>query len=474
MEWIEAFVDAANGILWGKVLIWLLLGTGAWFTLRLGFIQIRFFGRGWGEMVAGFRHRQPGDISPYQAFATGMASRVGTGNIVGVAMAISMGGPGAVFWMWMTALLGMSSAIVESTLAQVYKVPHGDRTFRGGPAYYIQMGLGQRWLGILFALALLLAFGFVFNAIQANSIAVSIHDAYGIPPFVVGIGLVLLTAPIIFGGIRSVAVVAEWMVPVMAIFYLLLTLYALATNLPAIPGVLARIVKSAFGFGPAAAGFLGYSISQGMMMGVKRGLFSNEAGMGSAPNAAATASASHPAAQGFLQMFGVFIDTIVVCTCTALLILLSGVFVEGGALTGVALTRAALEAHVGGWGRHFLVLAIFFFAFSTVIGNYAYAEGNVDFLKQSRILVVVFRLLVLAMVYAGSVSSVPFVWNLGDFSQALMAIINLAAILLMSGIAIKVIRDYEQQVRAGVEMPVFSRARVPEIEAQLHRDTWQK
>ncbi|MCG3150462.1 MAG: Amino-acid carrier protein AlsT [Verrucomicrobiae bacterium] len=472
MEQIQAFIDSANDVLWGQLLIYLLLGTGAFFTIRTGVIQLRLFGRGWTEMTRGLRHGAAGDITPFQAFATGMASRVGTGNIVGVAMAISLGGPGAVFWMWMTALLGMASALVESTLAQIFKVPHGDATFRGGPAYYIQLGLRQRWLGVLFALALLLAFGFVFNAIQANSIAAALHEAYGIAPATVGIGLVVLTALIIFGGIRSVAVVTEFMVPLMALFYLGLALYAVAANFRAVPGILVLICKSAFGFGPATAGFLGYSLAQAMTLGVKRGLFSNEAGMGSAPNAAATAAATHPATQGILQMFGVFVDTMVVCTCTALLILLSGDFVAGGPLAGVALVQAAMQTHVGSWGKHFLVLAVFFFAFSSVLGNYAYAEVNVDFLKGNKLLIGVFRLLVLAMVYFGAVSSVPFVWSLGDLSQALMAIINLVAILLLSGVALKVIQDYERQLKAGIVTPVFSRSQLPEVAAKLPQGVW--
>lgn len=472
MGFLQKFLDFSNGILWGYLLIYLLLGAGVYFTIRTGFVQIRLFTRGIQEMLSGTKHGRPGDITPFQAFATGMASRVGTGNIAGVAIAISLGGPGAVFWMWMTALLGMASSVIESTLAQVFKVRDEGGLFRGGPAYYIEMGLGKRWLGTLFALSLLLAFGFAFNAIQANSIAAIVKSTYGIEPWIVGLFLVLLSAPAIFGGVRSIGAIAEYLVPFMALFYFALTLYVLARNLSEIPAVFELILKSAFGFGPAASGFAGYAISQAMMMGVKRGLFSNEAGMGSAPNAAATANTTHPATQGFLQMFGVFIDTIIVCTCTALLILLSGAFVPGDKIGGVELTQKALSAEVGVWGNHFLAIAIFFFAFSSVLGNYAYAEGNVAFIKGKRGVLTVFRLLVIGMVFFGAVAEVPLVWSLGDFSQALMAIINLASILLLSKIAFKVIRDYERQLRAGVKTPTFDRRKLPELESKLPRDVW--
>lgn len=472
MEILNQWLDYVNGHLWGSILVYLLLGVGLYFTIRTRFVQLRLFGQGIREMVAGFHHRNPGDISPFQAFATGMASRVGTGNIAGVAIAISLGGPGAVFWMWMTALLGMASSVVECTLAQVYKERHPDGTFRGGPAYYIRTGLGQRWLAVAFAISLLLAFGFVFNAIQSNAIATILQQTYGVEPWVVGLILVAVTAPIIWGGIREVAVVSEYMVPIMAIAYFGLTLVVMAKNWTEIPGVFQLIVQSAFGFGPAVAGFAGYSIAQGMMMGVRRGLFSNEAGMGSAPNAAAVANTDHPATQGFLQMFGVFVDTIVICSCTAFLILLSDAFTPGQSVEGVLLTQNALAGELGPWSRHFLAVAILFFAFSSVIGNYAYAEGNVDFLGKKRGVLVLFRCLVLGMVYFGAVAKVDLVWQMGDLSQALMVVINLAAILLLSGVAFKVLRDYENQLRSGAARPTFSHDRIPSLKGKLADDVW--
>lgn len=473
MDAVNHALNAVNGVLWGSVLVYLLLGTGIYFTIRTRGIQIRLFAQGIREMLAGFLHRSPGDISPFEAFATGMASRVGVGNIAGVAIAISLGGPGAVFWMWMTALAGMASSVVECTLAQVYKERHPDGTFRGGPAYYIRRGLGRPALAAAFALSLLLAFGFVFNAIQSNAIAAVMRETYGWPNWATGAALVALTGPIIWGGIRKVGLVSEFMVPVMAGFYFLLTLVVMALNWREIPGVLALIVQSAFGFGPAVAGFAGYTVAQGMMMGVRRGLFSNEAGMGSAPNAAAAATTDHPATQGFLQMFGVFIDTIVVCSCTAFLILLSDAFVPGQTVEGVVLTQNALAGELGSWSRHFLAIAIFFFAFSSVIGNYAYAEGNVHYLGKNRLAVPAFRLLVLAMVFFGAVAKVELVWQMGDLSQALMVAINLAAIIALSGTALAVLNDYESQRRRGTARPVFFRDSLPGLRDHLPEDVWE-
>ena len=472
MELIHSWIQAGNDLIWGQVLIYLLLGTGLLFTIRMRFMQIRLLGRGWKEMISGRRHVSEGDISPFQAFATGLASRVGTGNIAGVATAIALGGPGAVFWMWMTALLGMASAFAESTLAQLFKVSHRDNTFRGGPAYYIEKGLGQRWLGILFAICLIIAFGLVFNAVQANSIVAAAEGAWGWDKTMVGIGLVLITAPIIFGGVRKVAQVAEWLVPVMALIYLGMAIYIMLANISLLPDVFMLIVRSAFGLEQAAGGFAGYAISQAMMMGIKRGLFSNEAGMGSAPNAAAAATTRHPASQGIMQMLGVFIDTILVCSATAFIILLSGAFVPGGELTGVQLTQAALATQVGEWGKHFLAVALFLFCFTSIIGNYAYAEGNVEFIKKRPLVILVFRLMVLGMVFFGSVGSLPLIWDMADLSMGLMAIINLSAILLLSRYVIVLLKDYQVQLKAGVEEPVFDVKKYPEIEAKIHKDIW--
>jgi len=470
MEFLHSLVGFGNDIIWGYLLIYLLIGTGLYFTVRMGALQLRLFGRGWTEMIGGRGHRAPGDISPFQAFATGLASRVGTGNIAGVAIAIAVGGPGAVFWMWMTAILGMASAFAESTLAQLFKTNHHDNSFRGGPAYYIQKGLGQRWLGMVFAFCLVLAFGLVFNAVQANSIVAATQGAWGWDKYLVGVALVLLTAPIIFGGVRSVARVAELIVPAMALLYIALTVYIVAVNLTELPGVLMMIIESAFGLNQAAGGLAGYAVSQAMMLGIKRGLFSNEAGMGSAPNAAATATTKHPATQGIMQMFGVFVDTVVICSCTAAIILLSGVHESG--LNGVQLTQKAIESQVGSWGGQFLAVAMFLFAFTSIIGNYAYAEGNVEFIKNRPGVILAFRLLVLGMVFFGAVGSLPLVWDMADLSMGLMALINLLAIVLLSKYVFVVQKDYEQQLKAGIKEPVFDVKRYPEIAAKIHQDVW--
>lgn len=344
---VHALIDGINGILWNYVLIALLLGAGAWFTLRFRMIQLRAL---FLSMRLVGSKGEPGSISSFQAFATGLASRVGTGNIAGVAVAMTVGGPGAIFWMWMTALVGMSSAFVEATLAQIFKVSHHDGTYRGGPAYYIQIGLRSRGFGVLFSLSLILAFGFVFNAVQANAIAEAFNTSFGVSRAAVGLALVALTAPIIFGGIRRIAHVAQVIVPVMAIGYLALAVYAVATHVALVPDMIVLIVKSAFGLEQAAGGLSGYAVSQAVSIGVKRGLFSNEAGMGSAPNAAATASTRHPVTQGLIQMLGVFVDTIVICSATAFVILLSGQYEPGTSMAGAALTQRAISSHVGDWG----------------------------------------------------------------------------------------------------------------------------
>ncbi|OWY39745.1 sodium:alanine symporter family protein [Xenophilus sp. AP218F] len=467
---LHEFINAINGVLWGNLLVYLLLAVGAFFTWRTGAVQIRLFSRGWKEMMSGRRHDSKNDISPFQAFATGLASRVGTGNIAGVAIAIAVGGPGAVFWMWLTALLGMSSAFAESTLAQLFKTSHHDETYRGGPAYYIQRGLGLRWLGVVFALCLILAFGLVFNAVQANSIAAATAGAWGWDEDWVAALLLALTAPIIFGGVRTVARVAEWLVPVMALIYLVMALYVMAMHITELPGLVLLIVKSALGLEQAAGGLTGYAVSQAMMQGIRRGLFSNEAGMGSAPNAAATASTRHPATQGVMQMFGVFIDTIVICTATAAIILLSGAHESG--LSGVQLTQKAVESQFGSAGSHFLALAMFLFAFTSIIGNYAYAEGNVEFIRNSKPVLLAFRLLVLAMVLFGSKASLPLVWDMADAAMGMMALVNLVAIALLSRYVFVLLKDYQEQLRAGVAVPVFVASRYPKLAAKLEQGIW--
>lgn len=464
-EIADNLVNFLNGLIWGKILIWLLVGAGIYFTLRLGLIQLRHFGHTF-SVLKGSRQSDEAGISSFQALCTSLAARVGTGNVAGVAVAITLGGPGAIFWMWVIALVGMATGFVEATLAQLFKVRDKNGQYRGGPAYYMEKGLGARWMGVLFCLFLILAFGFVFNSVQANTISGALQGAFGIPLWLSGSAVMILTALIIFGGLRSIARFAELAVPFMAVAYLLMAIGLIVVNIGEIPGILVQIVKSAFGFQEAAAGGMGAAI----MNGFKRGLFSNEAGMGSAPNAAASATPypPHPASQGYVQMAGVFIDTLLICSASAAIILLAGP--QPG--EGIMLVQNALTNQVGDWGKYFLAVIILFFAFTSIVANYFYAENCLVFLEHNKASgLLVFRLLVLGMVMFGALASLPFVWNLADLFMGLMAITNLIAILLLSNLAIKLARDYNQQRRAG-KLPTFDPSQYPEIQARLEPGIW--
>ncbi len=466
-------INLMNDLLWGSILVYLLVGVGIYFTYRLGFIQIRHFGHMFSVLKNSRKSDQAG-ISSFQALCTSLAARVGTGNMAGVAVALTVGGPGAIFWMWMTAMLGMATSFAESTLAQLYKTRDKDGNYRGGPAYYMEKGLGMRWMGILFSVFLMIAFGLVFNAVQANSITNAMHNAFGFDPMMVGIGIVILSSFVIFGGIRKIARTAELIVPFMALMYLAIALFVVAMNIGKLPAVLELIIKSAFGLQQAAAGGLGYAIAQAMINGVKRGLFSNEAGMGSAPNAAASATPypPHPASQGYVQMLGVFVDTIVICSATMAIILMSGEYVPHGEITGIELTQRALSSQVGEWGGVFVALAIFFFAFTSIIANYSYAETNLIFLEHNNKKgLVVFRLIFLSMVMFGAMATLPTVWAMADVSMGMMAIVNLIAILLLSGTVIKLAKDYNRQLDAG-KVPRFDVNDYPELKSQLEEGIW--
>jgi len=472
---VTDLINLMNDLLWGSILVYLLVGVGIYFTLRLGFIQFRHF----GHMFSVLRNSRKADnagISSFQALCTSLAARVGTGNMAGVAVALTVGGPGAIFWMWMTAMLGMATSFAESTLAQLYKSRDKDGNYRGGPAYYMEKGLGMRWMGVIFSIFLIIAFGLVFNAVQANSISNAMNNAFGFDPMMVGIGIVLLTAFVIFGGIRKIARTAELIVPFMAIAYLAIALVVVFMNIEKVPAVFSLIIKSAFGFEQAAAGGLGYAIAQAMINGVKRGLFSNEAGMGSAPNAAASATPypPHPASQGYVQMLGVFVDTIVICSATMAIILVSGEYVPHGEITGIELTQRALSSQVGDWGGVFIAMAIFFFAFTSIIANYSYAETNLIFLEHNNKKgLVVFRLIFLSMVMFGALATLPTVWAMADVSMGLMAIVNLIAILLLSGTVIKLAKDYNRQLDAG-KVPTFNANDYPELKTQLEDGIWDQ
>ncbi|NAW67684.1 alanine/glycine:cation symporter family protein [Photobacterium halotolerans] len=463
-EQLMLIIGDINGLLWGHLLVYLLVAVGIYFTFRLGFIQVRQFRHAIGVLKKG-KDVESG-ISSYQVFCTSMAARVGTGNMAGVAVALTVGGPGAIFWMWVMALLGMATAFVESTLAQVYKVKDVDGQYRGGPAYYMEQGLGARWMGTLFSVCLIIAFGLVFNAVQANTITAALNHSFEIDRKYVGLVIVACSAFFIMGGLKSIAQASARIVPVMAVGYLAIACLIVIMNMSELPAAISLIVKSAFGWQEAAAGGVAYTIAQAMQSGIARGLFSNEAGMGSAANVAASATPNpnHPASQGFVQMLGVFADTIVICTASAAMIMLSGVMDQSDAASGIGLLQQALTNELGSWTTYFMAAAIILFCFTSIIANYSYAETNIMFLNgNTKKGLFTFRIIVLAMVLFGSIASLPVVWNMADASMGMMALINIAALVLLSNLAIKVIKDYELQVKNG-QVPTFDRSKFPELD----------
>lgn len=456
-------LDFLNDLLWSKVLIVLLVALGVAFTVSSRFVQFRYFGamfRIFGEAIK----RQPhGHLSSFQALMLSVAGRVGGGNIAGVAVAIMLGGPGAVFWMWVIALIGMATSYFECTLAQVYKHAEPDGTYRGGPAYYISHGLRLPWLAAIFSVLLLVTFGFGFNALQSYTVATSFQDAFGIPTYITGIVLVVVLGLIIFGGVKRIAHVADIIVPVMAVGYILMALWVILSNLAALPAVLIMIVKGAFGLDPAIGGGIGAAI----LMGVRRGLFSNEAGLGSAPNVAAIAYVHHPAQQGIVQAFSVFIDTIIICSCTAFMILLSGVYQPGTEMAGVALTQTALASEVGEWGRAFVSVALMLFAFTSIIYNYYLGETSLNYFSDNnQTLFNIFRALVLALVLWGSQQDLGTAFGFADVTMGLLAVVNLVALVLLLKVGLRVMRDYDDQVAAGAAMPVFELSRFKDLEIE--------
>lgn len=466
-EWIVLISDA----IWTYVLIAVLVSCGIWFTWKTRGVQFRMVGEmfrlladsatsgtsGLSDKDKGYKH-----ISSFQAFAVSVATRVGTGNLAGVATAIAVGGPGAVFWMWCIALLGSATAFVESTLGQLFKQRDHD-SFVGGPAYYIMRGLHCKWMAYLFAILITLTFSLSYNSIQSNTICGAMQTAFGWEPLVVGSVISALALLIVFGGIHRIANVSAVLVPLMAIGYFVLTVVIVVMNIGLLPHVLKVIVTNAFGLEQGIGGALGVAV----LNGVKRGLFSNEAGEGSAPNAAATATVTHPVKQGLIQALGVFTDTLLVCSCTAFVILISGLY-ETPELNGIALTQAALQSEIGNFGPIFIAVAIYLFAFSSIIGNYYYGEANIRFMTSNRLVLIVFRVLsggVLVMF--GALSSLEIVWSLGDLCMALVTACNLVAILALGKYPFRLLTDYIHQKRAGIKEPVFHKKLLPEIEQEL-------
>ena len=468
---LSPVVGAINGVLWNYVLVAVLPLVGVWFSVRLGFIQLRRF----PKMIRGLVRGTSGDdagISPLQSLCTSLASRVGTGNLVGVALALGIGGPGAIFWMWVAAFFGMSTAYVESALAQLYKQRDPVGHYRGGPALYMARGLGKPWMGAVFSICLIIAFGFVFSAVQANSISEAATTAFGVHPGWVAFVLIALSAPVIFGGLRRVARMAELIIPAMALGYLLLAGWVIVANLSEVPAAFAQILRSAFGLDQAAGGVIG-ALAVALLNGVKRGLFSNEAGMGSAPNIAASATPvpHHPASQGLVQSFGVFVDTLVICTATALMIILSGALETAGG-DGAVLTQQAMAVHFGDWGPVFIAVVLFFFAGTSIFGNYAYAESAMMYLGGRRKAILLLRVGSLAMVAWGSFAQLDIVWATADAAMGLMAMVNLVAVVLLTGVVVKLTRDYDRKLRAGDASPRLDEADFPELGDGIDRSIW--
>lgn len=455
------WMTEVNDFVWSYILIAMLIGLALWFTVKSGFVQFTMF----KEMVRLLFKSNEGSggkrISSFQAFAISLGSRVGTGNLAGVATAITVGGPGAVFWMWIIALLGSCSGFVEATLAQLYKRKQGDG-YIGGPAYYIKYGLHQPWWGVLFSVLIIITFSYAFTSVQSNTICAAFESAFNLDYRIMAVVLTVLTGIVIFGGVRRIARFSSVLVPIMAIGYILLALFVLIMNIDMLPAVLGDIVADAMGWREVAGGGVGAAL----MQGIRRGLFSNEAGMGSAPNAAATAHVSHPVKQGLVQALGVFIDTLVICTCTAFVILLSGVPISQG-VDGVQLTQAALVSQVGNWGSIFVALAIFMFAFSTIVANSYYGEANLRYFSNNKKVVFLFRLSVVGIVMLGSLASLEFAWSFADLSMALMAICNLIAIGMLGKYSFRLLADYRAQKRAGVKEPTFSKDKLPEIKDDI-------
>lgn len=502
-------INQLNDILWGYIVIAMMVCCALYFTIKTKAVQFSMIGEMWrllthstkaealeagyaeGETESDsqqlnkwrrrFGFKQQADnrkkpISPFRAFAVGLSSRVGTGNLAGVASAIFIGGPGAVFWMWVMALLGASSSFVESTLAQLYK-KRDPKTgvYYGGPAYYMQWGLNKRWMGIIFAVLITLSYSLATQMIQSKTMAdafsVDIEQMFSLAPgssvMWVGVAVTVATALIIFGGIQRISRFAALVVPFMAVGYLLLAAYVILTNITAIPRVFELIVSSAFGIDQAAGGMVGVAV----MQGVKRGLFSNEAGEGSVPNAAAIAETSHPVKQGLLQALGVFCDTIVICSCTAFIVLISGLYDSG--LDGILLTSKALETEVGSVGRYFLTVAILLFAYSTIIAGYFYGETNIRFIfgkngnttygsdKKEAVAIFFFRVVTAIVIMIGSMLSLQDAFSIVDLLMGFMTITNLIAIIWLSPRVMMLLNDYRAQRKAGKD-PVFSKTTLPQ------------
>ncbi|GGG16060.1 sodium:alanine symporter [Lysinibacillus alkalisoli] len=466
MDLFTTGLNHINDFLWTYFILVLLIGVGLYFTVKSRFVQIGQFKEMLRLISRGFSKdkTKKDSISPFQAFCISAAARIGIGNLAGVAIAIASGGPGAIFWMWMIGLIGAATSFVECTLGQIYKVKDGGR-FRGGPAYYMEKGLNKRWLGIWFSILITITYGLIFNSVQANTVSIAFADSFGWSRTTVGIAIAVLVGAIIFGGVRSIANISTLIVPPMALAYIAVAVFVVLTNITAIPEVLLVIIKGAFGYEQVVGGGIGAA----MKFGIQRGLFATEAGMGSSPNAAATAHVTHPVKQGLIQALGVFVDTFLVCTSTAFIVLCSSIY-KTGESTGITLTQQSLTYHIGDWAGIFLSVLIFLFAFSTLLGNYYYGETNISFIKNSAIAILCYRIAAIGMIIFGAVVSLETVWRLADLFMALMVMTNFIAIIALSKYAFLALQDYVQQRKAGKD-PVFRAKSIPGLEQQV--DYWK-
>ena len=460
MEGLNAVIGWVSNALWSYLLIYTLIPVGIYFTWKLGFTQflhikhmIKLITEG---VVSSEKDRD--HVSSFGAFTISSASRVGTGNLAGVAIAIYMGGAGAVFWMWVLALVGAASSMIENTLAQAYKLKNGDGTYRGGPAYYMQQGMGSKWMGIGFSILITVSFGLIFNSVQANTIVQAFDGAFHVHSAFVILALAGMTGVIIFGGLKRIVSFTQVIFPAMAGIYLLAALIVVGMNITELPAVFGHIFAQAFGFEQAASGGFAFMA----MQGIKRGLFSNEAGMGSTPNAGATAEVSHPVKQGYIQTLGVFVDTLIISTATAFVILATNVHVEGSDINGIQLTQLAISSSFGEWGNVFVAFIVLLFSFSSIIGNYYYGESNIEYMSNSRLLVNIFRSLVIFMVIIGGVAKLENIWNLADIFMGLMAVMNIIALIALRDVAFKLYKDYREQLKQG-KNPVFHKSTIPEL-----------
>lgn len=464
MSLLDPIFNLINDLTWGWALVPFLVVFGVFFTFASGFVQFRFFKRMFGVLTGNEDIVDPTKISARAALFVSVGGRVGGGNIAGVAVAITAGGPGAVFWMWVIALIGMCSALIEATLAQLYKETTPDGSYRGGPARAIIHGLGEnyRWLAIIYAVCLIASFGVGFVAFQGNTVAGAALDSMSIPRIATGAVLAIATGFIIYGGIHRIAKAADIIIPIMAIGYIGLALVIILLNITAIPAVIVDIVANALGFREAVSGGIGAAIAQGL----RRGLFSNEAGLGSAPNVAATAYVKHPVSQGITQSFSVFIDTIIICSCTAFVILLGDVYQPGAeGIDGVALTQQSMVNHVGSWAQYYLTVAIFLFAFSSIMYNYYLGENALSFLTKNPMAIHILRIGIVGVVFLGAVApGATVVFSFSDPMMGILAVVNLLALMMLFPTAMRIINDFKAQLKAGVSKPVFDPKKFPDLD----------